>query len=214
MIFVARPLSENDGLFFGTHLNRVDWIQSWDWATNTTMGTEYSQHRCKKEKCVTWTSPESNLESIRNTYTSQEPLWKQLFASIKCLAQLCHCHNQEENASYHLLRREHLVRSQESTVNRQEAALQWIRSCWNTGVSFHSQVCFCNAMHWEPLLQKQHLQAWLKYEQLRRPYGEKLCVCWNKTGAVWSQCRGMCLAEERWSLEPQEHRVYCHAWWQ
>ena len=49
----------------------------------------------------------------------------------KCKAQLCHCHDQEENKSYHMLLRKKLVRKgQESTKTHQKASLQWIESCW------------------------------------------------------------------------------------
>lgn len=55
---------------------------------------------------------------------------------------ICHCHNQEETQAISCCWEKIGQDGQKSTENHQKAVLQWIRSCWNTGASVHSQACF------------------------------------------------------------------------
>ena len=56
--------------------------------------------------------------------------------SIEYMAQLCHCHHQKTHLSPAAERK--LVRMIKSQPKKKKkASLQWIRSCWKTGVSVH-----------------------------------------------------------------------------
>ena len=76
------------------------------------------------------------LKKARNS--SQDQLYKQLFAGIKCMAQLCHWHHQEENTNHHLLLRGNW--SGWSRVNKKPPKSKSV--CQQLLIQYSVQVCF------------------------------------------------------------------------
>ena len=102
---------------------------------------------------------ESHLEPFQSSCRSQDQLYKQLYASIKCTAQSCHCHSQEETPTITCCWEN--TWSGWSKVNQKPPSDRSL--CWKTAVSVHSQVCFTptwaeRLLCWKKLfLQTQHL---------------------------------------------------------
>ena len=141
MQFVAWPLNffwvimtDNKWWLFWAHFNRACLIQPWD--TNTTMNSALIW----TSALLIWGSQESHLELFQSSYTSQDQLYKQLFESIKCMAQLCHCHHQEGNTNYHLLLREDW--SEWSSVDQKKPQKKQV---YNELEAAERQVCFVSA---------------------------------------------------------------------
>ena len=111
-----------------------------------------------KSPILIWTSQGSHLEPFKSSYRSNNHLYTQLFVSIKCMVQLCQWSNQKtqtvsccwENTGQD---------GQESTTEHQKASLQWIRSCWKTGVGVHSRVCFTSTWAERLLWKKEALAS-------------------------------------------------------
>ena len=126
---------------------------------------------------------------------------KQLFVSMKFMAQLFHHHDQEENTNYHLLLRGNW--SGGSRVNQKvkpSASLQWIRSCWKSGVSVYSQVCFIST--WSgPTASLSHssLSLWERSCWSRRSL---LLITWTKKKNLLEENSMGCYQKQQCKFEP------------
>ena len=80
----------------------------------------------------------------------------------------------------------------EPTKNHHKASLQWIRSCWKTGVSVHSPSVFYINMSWEAAVLER--SSWSRHSTLKldwslllitwtkkKPSGGKTLVIWTNT---------------------------------
>ena len=131
------------------------------------------------------------------------------------MAQLCHCswsgrkHQLSPAAERKLVR---MVKSQPKTTTKE--SLQWIKSCWKTGVSVHSQC----------VLHQQELRGCCTYRSSRSRWStlklqwSLLPIIWTKKKAccrklwlekknwvVWPQWEAICLEVRRWGLQPHEY---------
>ena len=77
-----------------------------------------------KSILLTWTSQESHLEPFQSSNMSQEQMYKQLFLSIKNMAQLRHCHSQKKMQTITCCREKIGEDGQESTRNHPKSSLR------------------------------------------------------------------------------------------
>ena len=167
-------------------LNKLCLSTSYDWLT--TACDLWRPILIELARCSHQTQPQTlQWESLRSAALiwksalfeqSREPFWssnrsrdqlcKQRLVRIKCRAPLCHCHNEEENTTYHLLLRGNW--SGWSRSNKKNS-LQWRWSFWKTGVS---EVCCWSHGQRKQLLEENSVVRW-------------------KNGAVWPQWAMICL---------------------
>ena len=156
-----------------------------------------------------WTSQESHLHPCQSSYRSQDQLHQQLFVDIKCMAHLentitCCWENTGQDG-------------QESTTNYQRVSLQWIRSCWKTGVSVRSQVRLTSTWAERLLYKKEVLDpdgapysstevcCW-SHGQRKKPSGRKLCGHMKQKLTCFVTMSSNMSGEEKVRPSTQEHR--------
>ena len=137
-------------------------IQTLDSDTNTSVGKSKELSIDLKDHIIDLNKSGKSLGAISQQFQVPASTVQQLFVRIKFTVSL-------PPSNYHLLLRENCSDGQDSTRNHQKPSLQWIRSCWKTGVWVHRQVCFTSTwaerlLCWQNLLiQTQNLEAGPKF---------------------------------------------------
>ena len=111
-----------------------------------------------------------SLGAIQSSYRSQDQPYKQLLLCIKSYGRK---HKLSPAAERKLVR---MVKSQPKTTTKE--SLQWIKSCWKTGVSVHSQC----------VLHQQELRGCCTYRSSRSRWST-LKLQWSLLPIIWKNWR-------------------------
>ena len=126
---------------FWAHSNRTCLTHPLDWVTNTTMKQSKELSIDLKKHIIDLIKSGESLGAIlkqlqgpRSTVQTTVSKYR-VHGTVVSLPWSGRKHKISPAA-------ERKTDGHDSTKNHQQPSLQWIRSCWRTGVSVHSQVCF------------------------------------------------------------------------
>ena len=136
-----------------------------------------------------------NVTWSQSSYSSEDQLYKQLFVSIKCMAQLCHCHHQKtQTITCCWEKTGQDVKSQTKATKKQEDSCQCSQS----------SVFYIN-MSWEAAVQER--SSWSRCRTLKLDWS-LLLITWTKKKTFWRKT----LWSEETNTELFDHNEQQYVW--